>query len=101
MAGWTKADFDANYRFRVERYFGGHPNTRPEVVVHYHKWAMLSILNSRWATLQPILNIASTDHVCVVGAGFGWGVDAVIAETGATTVGVDISDYVAAEQGNT
>ena len=54
-----------------------------------------------WATLQPILNILSGDHVCVVGAGFGWGVEAVEAETGAVVVGIDISDYIAAEQGST
>jgi hypothetical protein len=101
MPAWTKADYDANYRWRVERYFGGHPNTRPEVVVHYHKWAMQPVLNAMWAKLQPVLNIQSTDYVCVVGAGFGWGVEAVIAETGATVVGIDISDYITAEQGNT
>ena len=101
MAGWTKADYDNAYRFRVERYFGGHPNTRPEVVTRYHKWAMQPILANMWSVLAPILNIASTEHVCIVGAGFGWGVDAVIAETGATVVGIDISDYIAAEQSGT
>ncbi len=101
MAGWTKADYDNAYRFRVERYFGGHPNTRPEVVSHYHKWGIQPILANMWSVLAPILNIASTEHVCIVGAGFGWGVDAFIAETGATTVGIDISDYIAAEQAGT
>ena len=101
MAGWTKADYDNSYRWRVERYMGGHPNTRPEVVVRYHRWAMAPLLANRWAVLQPVLNILSTDHVCVVGAGFGWGVDALIAESSATVVGIDISDYIAAEQGTT
>ena len=101
MAGWTKADYDTAYRIRVERHFGGHPNTRPEVVSHYHKWGIQPILANMWSVLAPILNIASTEHVCIVGAGFGWGVDAFIAETGATTVGIDISDYIAAEQAGT
>lgn len=101
MAAWTKADYDTNYRWRVERYLGGHPNTRPEVVVHYHKWAMKPLLANRWAVLQPVLNILSTDHVCVIGAGFGWGVEAIIAETSATVVGIDISAYIAAEGANT
>jgi len=101
MAGWTKADYDNAYRFRVERCFGGHPNTRPEIVVHYHRWAMQPILANRWSVLAPILNIASTEDVCIVGAGFGWGVEAFIAETGANTVGIDISDYIAAEQSGT
>ncbi len=101
MVGWTKEQYDIAYRWRVERYFGGHPNTRPEVKVHYHKWAMQPVLAHRWSVLAPILNIASTEHVCLVGVGFGWGVDAFIAETGATTVGIDISDYIAAEQSGT
>ncbi len=101
MAGWTKADYDAAYRFRVERYFGGHPNTRPEVVVHYHKWGMRPILANMWSVLVPILGLDSTEHICVVGAGFGWGVDALTTETGAAVVGIDISDYIAAEQTNT
>ena len=100
MAGWTKADYDAAYRFRVERHLPtpAPTNIRPEVRVHYHKWAMEPLLANRWSVLQPILNILSTDKVCVVGAGFGWGVDAIIAETSATVVGIDISDYIAAEQ---
>lgn len=105
MAGWTKADYDAAYRTRVERHMpGGAPGPsegRAEVRVHYHKWSMQPILANMWATLQPILNISSAEHVCVVGAGFGWGVDAVVAETGAVVVGIDISDYIAAEQDNT
>lgn len=104
-APWTKADYDANYRWRVERHMlGGGPSPtegRSEVVVRYHKWAMQPVLASMWARLQPILNILATDNVCVVGAGFGWGVDAVIAETSATVVGIDISDYINAEQSNT
>ena len=98
---WNKTDFDANYRWRVERYYGGHPNTRREVVVHYNKWAMAPLAAARWAILQPVLNILATDEVIVVGAGFGWGVDAIIAETSATVVGIDISQYIADEQAST
>ncbi|MCK5644341.1 MAG: hypothetical protein KAJ19_26315, partial [Gammaproteobacteria bacterium] len=105
MVGWTKADYDANYRCQIERRMpgGGPPPAegRPAVRLHYHKWFMKPILADMWTTLQPVLNILSTDYVCVVGAGFGWGVDAIIAETSATVVGIDISDYIVAEQGNT
>lgn len=101
MAGYTKADYDAAYSIRVERYFGGHPPDRPEVRVNYHKWGMKPILEGRWAKLVPALGLSSSDLICVVGCGFGWGVDALIAESGATCVGVDISDYIAAEIGNT
>ncbi len=106
-AAWTKADYDANYRTQIERRMpgGGPPpgEGRPAVRLHYHKWTMAPWLANMWATLHPILdpNMQSTDEICVVGAGFGWGVDAIIAQTGATVVGIDISDYIAAEQGQT
>jgi len=103
MVGWTKADYDNAYRFRVERHLPtpAPTNIRPEVRIHYHKKMMGPLLTNRWSVLQAVLNILSTDKVCVVGAGFGWGVDAIITETGAVTVGIDISDYIAAEQTNT
>lgn len=101
MAGWTKADYDASYSIRVSRHFGGTVPGETEVRCNYHRWAMRPILQNMWATLAPILNIASTEEVCVIGAGFGWGVEAVIAETGAIVVGIDISEYIAAEQGTT
>jgi len=97
----TKADFDAAYSFRVERYFGGHPNTRAEVRVNYHRWSMAPILNTMWVKLAPTLNIASTEKVLIVGAGFGWGIEAFINETGAETVGIDISTYINTEKDNT
>jgi len=102
VAGWTKAQYDAAYRFRVERYFGGHPNTRPEVVVRYHKWVMRPLLAQVWVNIQSVLNILSTDDLCIIGAGFGWGVEGAIAVVApANIVGIDVSDYIAAEQANT
>lgn len=104
MAGYTKEEYDNLYSFRVERYM---PNgfldmgVRPEFRCHYHKFFMKPILATMWSRLQPILQIQSTDYVAVVGAGFGWGVEAVIAESGATVVGIDISDYIVTEQSNT
>ena len=101
VAGWTKADYDGAYRYHVERHMPEPRSTFPQVVIRYHRLHMRPILAAMWATLQPILNILSGDHVCVVGAGFGWGVEAVAAETGAVTVGIDISDYIAAELAGT
>lgn len=101
MAGWTKADYDNAYSIRVERYFGGKDPGRPEVRVNYHRWGMGPILADRWAKFVPILGLGPSDLICVAGCGFGWGVEALVAETGATAVGVDISDYVAAEITNT
>jgi hypothetical protein len=52
-----------------------------------------------WDTLQPILQIQPTEYVLVVGAGFGWGVEYLASLTGATCVGIDVSDHIQAQQG--
>lgn len=103
-APWDKAKYDANYRLRVEHYMPGGapgPNDRPQVLLHYHKFWMQPLLANRWAVLQSVLNIQSSDFVCVVGAGFAWGVEAIIAESGATVIGIDLSDYIDTEQDKT
>ncbi len=100
MAGWTKAQYDAAYRCQIERRMpgGGPPPAegRPPVYIRYHKWYMKPILESMWAKLQPVLNISAIEDVCVVGAGFGWGVEALATESGANVIGIDISDYIVA-----
>jgi hypothetical protein len=101
MAGYTKEQYDALYSFRVCRYFGGRAPGEAPVYIHYHRYSVAPILVQRWANMAPILNIASTESVLIVGAGFGWGVEAFIAETGCTTIGIDISDYVDVEKANT
>lgn len=101
MAEYTKEQYDQLYRFRVCRYFGGRLAGEEPVYIHYHKYSMKPILEARWARMAPLLNIASTESVLIVGAGFGWGVEAFINETGCTTVGIDISAYVQAEKDNT
>lgn len=101
MAGYTKADYDELYEFNVSRYFGGIPIGSQPVRINYHKYSMHPILANRWSVIAPILSIAPAERVLIVGAGFGWGVEAFISETGCTTVGIDISDYIQAEKSNT
>jgi len=102
MAGWTKAQYDAAYSFRVERYLGGHPMSRPEVRINYHEFSMKPILEERWRRTTAVLApaIGPGDRVLVIGAGFGWGVRAIIRRTGATAIGIDNSAYIQGEKGN-
>lgn len=99
MAGWTKADYDLNYDIGAEGEWG-YPNTRAEVRLHYN-WGIMQPLQQKWwANLVPLLGITAADRVCVIGAGFGWGVEALLAEApGVTAIGIDISDYINAEKG--
>jgi hypothetical protein len=101
MAGYTKEQYEEQYKFRVCRYFGGMQPGEQPIYIHYHRYSMKPILEQRWAACAPVLNIASSELVLIVGAGFGWGVEAFIAETGCATVGIDISDYIDAEKTNT
>jgi hypothetical protein len=95
VAGWTKADFDAAYKFLPESYLGGVPGDRTPVRVHYVRAFVEPIIRARWENIVPvILNITAADHVVIVGAGFGWGVEVLAGMTGANVVGVDISDYI-------
>ena len=95
MTGWTKKDFDDAYSFGVEGSMGGHPNTRPEVRLHYHRSVMVPTLQNRWDKLIPdILPIRADDLVVLVGAGFGWGAEILKQKTGARVIGTDISDWI-------
>lgn len=96
MADWLESDFDAAYSFRVERYLGGHPNTREEVRINYHEFSMRPIMIARWQGILPVITpaIQSTDRVLVVGAGFGWGVRALRQRIGCAAIGIDTSPYI-------
>jgi len=102
MAGWTKAQYDASYSIRVERYFGGHPSRagRPEVRLHYHEWVIKPILVRRWLNIVPLLTpaIDSDDFVLIIGAGFGWGVRALRTQIGCEAIGTDTSTYIQTEK---
>lgn len=106
---WEKPDFDAAYRCNIERYFNRDhpevsqdPNQTGMVTLNYHRWFIEPIIQAMWARLAPVLNVSPLSNVLVVGAGFGWGVEAFMAETGVTNcVGLDISAYIHAEKDNT
>ncbi len=101
MAGWTKADYDDAYLIRAERRHGGHPGSRREVKLNYHREVMLPFHDQWWSTIIPILGLTSADRVVLVGAGFGWGVEKLEEKVpGITVVGVDISDYIHDEKNN-
>ncbi len=97
MPGYSKQDFDSQYSIRLQIL---NPITgnydRSKVSLHYHRAVIkVGISDARWAKIWPILNIRNTDRVVIIGAGFGWGVESLIAMTGCTAIGTDISDHIA------
>lgn len=96
MAGNTKDDYDSLYSIRVLVPVPGKPNNfkRSPIRLHYHRHVIKPMLDSAWAHVIPLLSLTSADRVVIVGSGFGWGVEALIEQTGCDAVGIDISDYV-------
>jgi hypothetical protein len=98
VAGYTKADYDAQYSIGAEGEWG-RPGGTTEIRVHYQRAAAEGFLHPRWDALVPHLGLTASDILVVAGCGFGWSVDYI--ETllpGINVVGVDISDYVNAEK---
>lgn len=98
----TKADWDAAYSFGAEGDIG-HPNTRAEVRLHYHRATKgeenADIHASRLAAALGWT--APGDTIAIVGAGFSWTAEALEAIGFLTVIGLDISLYIQAEKNNT
>lgn len=91
---WDKALFDLAYSENAEP--DGHPNTRSEIRLHYHRYIMYPQALRRAQFFVQQFNLTAADHVLVVGCGFGWTVEALVG-MGIDAVGTDVSAYI---QGN-
>lgn len=95
----TKADWESAYDVSAEPW--GHPNTRAEVRLSYHRAVFMPWF--RWAMpkLVAALSLKTTDRIALIGCGFGWGIE-VLGEMGfASVVGTDTSAYIQASKGST
>lgn len=99
----TKADFDAAYDIGAER-DGYNPDVRSEVRLGYNRAVMYPICQQRAAGLQQALAYSASTRLVVVGAGFGWTIEALralgIGSTG-KIVGTDTSAYIHNNKGLT
>ncbi len=69
MPVWDKAAFDTFYSSGAERW--GHPNTRPQIRLHYHDHSILRWQRSGYAPrLFALLGMNAGDDVILVGSGF-------------------------------
>jgi len=96
MTGWTKQDYEDNYKNRVERHLRPPcpTNIRKEVSVAYCRKFIESYIHGRLDTLIELLSIHFRDRVVIVGCGFGWGTEYIKGQTGCTAIGTDISDWI-------
>ena len=77
-----KANWDALYEVGAEGAWG-HPNTRDEVQLNYHRFAVLPIARDHARNLAAALGWTGLSRVIVVHCGFGWFLEA-LAELGIT-----------------
>ena len=88
---WDKTLFDLAYDVSAEP--DGHPNTRPEIRLHYHRYVMYPEALRRAQFFVQQFNLTSATNVLVVGCGFGWTVEALVG-MGIPAVGTDVSPYI-------
>jgi hypothetical protein len=91
---WDKTLYDAAYSFNAEP--DGHPNTRPAITLHYHRYVLFPEMLRRAQFFISHFGLTSSSRVLVVGCGFGWTVEA-LNSLGIPTIGTDVSAYI---QGN-
>ena len=99
MPVWDKAAFDQFYSSGAERW--GHPNTRPQIRLHYHWYPIIQWQASDYAPrLFSVLSMNAGDSVVLVGAGFN-GTGQGLADLGIDVIAIDTSAYIQGEKGNT
>lgn len=91
---WDKTLYDLAYSYNAEP--DGHPNTRPAITLHYHRYVLFPEMLRRAQFFIQQFGLTGASRVLVVGCGFGWTVEALNA-LGIPTVGTDVSAYI---QGN-
>ncbi len=106
MAGYTKAEYVAQYGFypkipgteyRLARL--KHPALLgvPDAVslrLHYHPLRERVSAEQRADKLIAAKNIVATDSLIIFGGSFGWLGEALIAKTGCAAMSIDVSQYV-------
>ncbi len=98
----TIDDWNDAYSFGAEGAFpDGHPNTRKEVKLHYHKSARGGIVQRIADHFTTYLTPANFNRrFVIVGGGFGWVGGALVQNGFTNVVCVDTSLYIQAEKDN-
>jgi hypothetical protein len=102
LKDWNqKSTWDAAYDFGAES-LDGHPNTRAEVRLHYHRSVKRPAAVIHASRLAAALGWAPPGPtIVIVGAGFGWTVEALEDLGFDRVVGIDISTYIQGNQDGT
>ena len=95
----TKQSFDEDYDIGAEP--NGHPNTRPEVRLHYCRAVLFPVAQQRAQGIMTAMGWTAPGPVLViVGAGFGWLAECFEALGFTRVVGIDTSPYIQSDKNN-
>lgn len=90
------ASFTAAYDIGAEP--GGYPSGRPEIRLHFHRAVLWPSAQLRAAKYVELLSLTAADRIAIIGAGFGWTVEALVA-LGLAAAGSDPSTYIQGAKG--
>lgn len=92
----SKTAFDDTYK-RGAEWQWGHPNTRTEVTLHYHRFVQLPVKRQEITRLAGALGWNTNTRALIIGCGFGWSAEVLLTELGVADVaGTDTSAYIQA-----
>jgi hypothetical protein len=92
MADWNqKATWDSWYSLPLELW--GYPNTRPRIMLHYHRWVLEGTLRIQGERLVNLPGVPSINKIVVIGCGYNWTVEYLL-EQGIQAFGTEISTYI-------
>ncbi|MFQ5982314.1 MAG: class I SAM-dependent methyltransferase [Woeseiaceae bacterium] len=100
-----KADFDGAYNIGLEP--DGHPNTRSEIRGGYERSALFNASDPRldyttkeWGRILALFGaqFRTSARILIVGCGFGWSMERLVAGGYTNVWGVDTSAYIQAEK---
>jgi hypothetical protein len=89
---WSRPFFF--YDFGAESAWG-HPNTRPEVRLNYHRFVVYPFDRNNMVNVHRVLGWTNTSRVLVYQCGFGWPLEVLQTELGiASAIGIQLSAYI-------
>lgn len=98
MPTFDKLAYEKFYSFNAEPF--GHINTRPGIRSHYNDFVVGKGQRKLAAKLASATGMRSGARCVIIGAGFGWTCEGLVAQ-GIEAAGTEISEWVLAEKDNT
>ena len=88
----SQTAFDTHYDVSGEP--EGHPNTRSEIRIHYHRKVMFPWFERHIPDLIRVLGLQPSHRIVIIGCAFGWSIEVFNSLGFLNVVGTDTSPYI-------